>query len=112
MREVRKLIRARQAQYGIETDSPTGWVTLRDAGFGNLVLSVEVGDPGDVATTISSHATEADQYDLLCRLEGIDWSWEQEQERYRLLDLHEDDEDGDYPFIADYDRQTPPDNAR
>lgn len=109
MRNIYELTSARQASFGIETDSQTGWITLRDAGFGDLVLSVEVGHAGKMVDTIPSDATKEEQYNILCTYEGIDWTWAEEQERYRLLALHEYDEN--CPFIASYDRKTP-DNAR
>lgn len=89
MKEIWKLSGARQASFGIRTDSPTGWLTLRES-FGEVDLSVEVGTGVEPVGVMTGNPTEEEIWTALARLEG--WtsttyaSQEAEREADRIAD--------------------------
>ena len=89
---VYRLTGARQASFGIGTDSPTKFETLRES-FGEYDLSVEMarlgGEPID---TLPDDATYEQRWNFLARLEGIKTTWA-EQEAVREADRLADEQD-------------------
>lgn len=89
---VYRLVGARQAGYGIETDRELWFETLKES-FGEYYLSDEVARArADVVATVSEDAPYAERWNLLARLEGIPFTFAEQEERLGLLDAEDDDD--------------------
>lgn len=87
--DIWKLRGARQASYGIATEDPRWWWTLRES-FGEVDLSREVGEGIEVVETILDDATSEEQHNALARWEDWPETWA-EQDARRRADLEADD---------------------
>lgn len=92
MKEIWKLSGARQASFGIPTDSPTGWLTLRES-FGEVDLSVEVGTGVEMVGTLDDSASEAEIWTALAHFEKWTDTTYQSQLDAREADAWADAED-------------------
>lgn len=69
MTAIWRLRGSRQARYGIRTGRADEWLTLRES-FGEVDLSVEVGEGVEPVGQIADDATTEQQWTALARWEG------------------------------------------
>lgn len=84
MRAIMRLVGARQAGYGIVTDRPLAFETLRES-FGEVDLSVEYGRPAEQVGELPDDASTETRWNALARLEAWPATWA-EQEAVREAD--------------------------